>query len=153
MAWTGGLWLSTLNSNIKPTPLGGIAIKVINNTGAPSFQGGIVKTSPNIDGAVILCPVGNPDPMGVMLDDNVPNGLPMWIVISGKAKVFFVNAATKGLFARMTASGDTGAAAGKAICEAVPFEPFSVDKHFQEVGHVLETTGGSGLALINIHFN
>lgn len=153
MAWTGGLWLSTLNPNIKPTPLGGIAVKVINNTGAVSFKGGVVKASPNVNGAVILCPIGNPDPFGVMLDNGVPNGLPMWVVVSGKARVFYVNAATRGYFGRMTASGDTGEAAGKAISEAVPTEPFATNKHFQEIGHILETTVGAGLALTALHFN
>lgn len=153
MAWTGGLWLSTFNSDIKPTPLGGIAVKVINNTGAVSFKGGVVKASPNINGAVILCPIGGPDPFGVMLNDNIPDGLPIWVVISGKAKVFYVNAATRGYLCRMTASGDTGEAAGKAISETIPTPPFAFDKHFQEVGHILETTAGPGLALTNLHFN
>lgn len=153
MSWIGGIWASAFNSNTKPTPEGGIAIKVINNTGGTSFKGGIVKTSSNIDNAVELVPIGNPDPFGIMLDDGVPDGLPIWVVISGKAFVFFVNAATRGLFARMTRGADVGAAAGKAISEALPVPPFATDKHFQEIGHILETTIGAGLALVNLHFN
>lgn len=147
------LWQKTFNANTKITPFGGLAVKVINNTGAASFIGGLVKASPNVNNGVILVPIDNPDPIGVMLDDGVPNGLEMWIVVSGKAKVFFVNAATRGLFARMTESADIGAAAGKAISEAIPLPPFATNKHFQEIGHILETTGGAGLALVNLHFN
>lgn len=153
MAWIGGVWLSTLNNNIKVTPYGGLAIKVINKTGAPSFTGGIIKADSVIDGAVVLCPIGNPDPFGVMLDSGIPDGLEMWVVIYGKAHAFFINVATRGLFARMCEGADIGAAAGKAISEAVPTPPFANDKHFQEIGHILETTIGPGIALVNLHFN
>jgi hypothetical protein len=42
---------------------------------------------------------------------------------------------------------------GNAVAEAVPSSPFATDKHFQEIGHVLETTGGAGLALCLLHSN
>jgi hypothetical protein len=78
----------------------------------------------------------------------------MYITIAGKAKVLFSNATTRNYFARVMEAGDSGATAGLAISEALPAPPFSTDKHFKEIGHILEAVSGSPyLALCVIHFN
>jgi hypothetical protein len=46
-----------------------------------------------------------------------------------------------------------GGTIGYAHQEAAPSSPFSSDKHFQEIGHILEATAGAGLAMCVLHSN
>jgi len=95
-----------------------------------------------------------PNPIGVIYEDGIADGEKVWVVIQGIAEVLFGNAPTAGLFARgfLTADG-ASYVAGKALCEAVPTSPFASDKHFYEIGHVLETRNDAGLARTILHFN
>ena len=56
-------------------------------------------------------------------------------------------------YATKSEPSDTGEISGQALNEAVPTSPFATDKHFCEIGHVLETRTGAGLAKVNLHFN
>lgn len=149
------LWQKSFNANIKVTPFGGLAIKVLNKTGSNSVKGEVVTVynTTAIDMAVKKIVVDVPNPIGVFLDDGVPDGLPAWIVFSGIAYVYFVGNATRGHIARGFLSADAGYVIGRALSEAVPVSPFSVDKHFYEIGHVLESRVGAGLARVDLHFN
>lgn len=148
-----GIWYKSFNANIKVTPYGGLAVKVVNDTGEVSVQGKIVEPSPNVENAARLVQIGDPDPIGIILESGVPNGLSMWIVVSGKAKVLFSTVTTRGQFARAPEGGDVSGTIGLGIAEAVPVPPFASNKHFQEIGHILETIGSPGLALVNLHWN
>lgn len=134
------------------TEHGGYAVKYINDTGAPTVKGRIVDASRNVDGAVRLTPVDVPDTIGVMLEDGVAVGDSTWIVIGGPAEVYFPGSVTRGWLARSTITSD-GSTAGIALGEAVPTSPFATDKHFCEIGHVMQSRTGAGLALVNTHFN
>lgn len=148
-----GLWKNSFNANSKVTRHGGFAVKVINDTGAVSVEGTVVETSSSISNGVSLVGIGDPDPIGIVLDSGVPDGEEMWITTNGLAKVFYIGSVTIHYFARVTVSGDTGNEAGKLIAEPVPSPPFASDKHFQECGHVKESRVGAGLALTYVHFN
>lgn len=148
-----GIYTNSFNRFSKITRWGGLAIRVVNDTGETSVEGKVVEPSTSVLRGVSLAGVGDPDPIGIILDAGVPNGLEMWITINGFAKVLFVNATVMEQFARTMVSGDTSPTAGLAIAEAVPSPPFATDKHFQEVGHILETIGAPGLALVNLHWN
>lgn len=141
------------SSNIRVTPEGGLAIILTNKTGAASVKGTLVQPSNTTANAVKLAAVGEADISGVMYEDGVPDGSSCWVVISGIADVFFVGDVVLEYMARLCASGDTGAANGKAISEAVPTSPFATDKHFQEIGHCIEARTGAGLAKVVLHFN
>ena len=145
--------LSGPNSKGTPTPDGGYAVKLINKTGAASVKGYLVDASPTTDRAVRLVPVNDPDCIGAFLESGVPDGSEAWIVVSGLAYVYFFGSTTRGHYARIGVTADTGEAAGQAISEAIPTSPFATDKHFQEIGHVLESRTGAGLALCCLHFN
>ena len=138
---------------VEITPEGGLAYWVINDTGATSFKGAVVETSASLPNAVSLIGVGDGDPIGITYDYGISDGELIRVVFSGKAEVFFVGSVSLHQFARVTVAGDTGNEAGKAIAEVFPTPPFSTDKHFMEIGHVLESRAGAGLALINLHFN
>lgn len=135
------------------TPEGGLAYWVINDTGAPSVKGTLCEVSAAVDNAVDILGIDDPDPMAIVYDDGVANGGLIRIVFSGRAEVLFVGSTNAHDFARNVVAADVGAAAGSAIAEAVPVPPFSTDKHFMEIGHVMETRVGAGLALVNLHFN
>ena len=141
------------NGKIKFTDLGGLAIRMENQTGETSVKGKLVDPHPTIDGAVTLVPVGMPDIIGVIEEDGIPVGGQMWVVVQGIAYALFAGNTTTGQFARMTIAADTGDAPGVAIAEALPTAPFATDKHFQEIGHVIESRTGAGLAKVVLHFN
>lgn len=138
---------------VKFTPEGGLAIRVTNLTGAPTVKGYCVDAASSANNAVKLVPVGEPDCLGVFYDDGVADGQEAWVVVSGIADVYFWGSTTRGQYARVGIAADTGEVAGQAISEAVPSSPFATDKHFCEIGHVLETRTGAGLAKCALHFN
>lgn len=144
---------NTQSEFIKFTPEGGLAVKVINDTGAASVKGMIVKASNTIDNAVSIIPIDNPDPIGIIYDDGIPNGEYIWIVIQGKVQVLYSTAVTRGTFSRASQSLDAAPVAGQAINEALPAPPLSTNKHFQEIGHPIESRGTPGLAMTILHFN
>jgi hypothetical protein len=138
---------------VKFTPLGGIAVKLINKTGSASVKGYILDAHGSIDGAVKLVPVDEPDCIGCFLDSGVADGELAWVVVAGIAEVYFSGSTVNGHYARVGVSADTGEAAGQAVSEAVPTSPFATDKHFAEIGHVIQARTGAGLAKVVLHFN
>ncbi len=141
------------SGNIRFTPEGGLAIKLINNTGVASVKGELVNTSFTIDNAVEKLLIGDPDPIGVFYESGVLNGKKAWIVIAGIADVYYIGSTTRGDFARMCDGADIGPVAGQAIGEPVPSPPLSTNRHFLEIGHLLESRVGAGLAKTVLHFN
>lgn len=141
------------STKVKITPEGGVAVQYINGTGAPTVKGSTVHLiSPWTVG---LTEINVPDCIGVFYEEGVPNGQKTWVVIYGIADVLFVNQATAGYLVRtfVTADGAKGQA-GKAYSENVPTSPFASDKHFAEIGHIIETNSGPNqLAKCNLHMN
>jgi len=144
---------NSFSPRVKNTPIGGLAVKLVNRSGAASIKGHLVDISPSYDESVRLCPVEVPDCIGVFLDSGIPDGEEAWVVISGVAEVYFFASTIRGHFARIGWGSDTGEVAGQAIAEAIPSPPLSTDKHFGEIGHVLTTRTGPGLAKVVLHFN
>lgn len=150
-----GLWKSFIgNANVRLTPEGGIAVKLINKTGGVSVKGEVVTNSPTTDNAVSKIIVDVPNPIGVFYEDGIADGNKAWVVVAGIADVYYIGNTTLGHLARgfLTADGG-GYVTGQALSEAVPVAPFSADKHFYELGHVLEARVGAGLAKTVLHFN
>jgi hypothetical protein len=133
----------------------GQQIKITNKTGAASVKGNIVEPSSSTDRAVgLIGAAGDPDPIGIVYEAGIADGSDMWVWCEGSiCEIYFIDTATHGQFARTGATSDTGETAGQAVAEAVPSSPFATDKHFQEVGHVLTTHSGAGLALCWFHTN
>jgi hypothetical protein len=132
---------------------GGIAEKYINKTGAASVKGTVVCASSGTNNGVGKIVVDIPDPIGVIYNDGVADGSEVWVVTEGKAKVYFTGSTTRKYLARGFITGDAGYVSGQAFNEALPSTPFATDKHFYEIGHVLEARTGAGLALTKLHFN
>lgn len=135
------------------TAEGGLAVKMTNKTGAASVKGEVVTTGSTVDNSVIKVIVDVPNPIGVFYESGVADGAEAWVVVSGIAEVYFIGSTTRGQFARGFITGDAGYVAGQALAEAVPTAPFATDKHFYEVGHILASRTGAGLAKTVLHFN
>ena len=146
-----------LNSKMMITELGGLAISLINKTGTTSVKGMLVEPDGGVDSAFDIVPVDGVDCIGVVYGDDegsqVADAVACWVVIAGIAQVLFESATTREHMARMGVAADGNDTAGYAMSEAVPTSPFSIDKHFAEIGHVIESIGGSGLAKCVLHFN
>lgn len=145
-----GFWKN--DQNTFRTPEGGYAIRIINKTGANSIKGTTLKGSSSFDNGVELTVNDDVDPIGIMYSNGVPDGEYVWIVKSGKAYVLYGTAVTRGTFARIPVVADS-IASGRAVAEALPTPPLATDKHFQEIGHPIESIGAPGLALTMVHFN
>lgn len=146
---------ATKSDKIEFTPEGGLAVWLTNKTGAPTVKGYLVTAYDDsaIDNAFELVSVDAPDIIGAIYDAGIADGQLCRVVVAGIADVYFAGDTTRGHFARMTVAADTGDAPGVAISETKPTSPFATDKHFMEVGHVLQSRTGAGLARILMHFN
>lgn len=144
---------STATGKIAVTDDGGLAIKLTNKTGAASVEGYIVTPDLSVDNAVRLATIDGANGIGVFLESGVADGDEAWVVVSGIAKVYFSNAPTRGYLARTGLTADEGEVAGQALSEAYPVSPFTTDKHFCEIAHILESKTEAGLAKCILHFN
>jgi hypothetical protein len=150
---TAGAWkiLGLGSSNVVMTAEGGIAIRLINNTGAASVKGTLVKASNVIDNAFIVTAANEFEAIGAVYQNGVANGLPCLVVVGGIAEVLLENnlAAGRGNWARTSI-----VAPGRANCNIVANPGFAA-QHFAEIGHCLETkvAGTNVLCKIAMHFN
>ena len=134
-------------------PLVGNDILLINKTGAASVKGTVVTASSSVDNACSKVQIDIPNPIGVIAEDDVPDGIAVRVITGGIGDVLFVGNTTRGHLARTCVTADSNATQGQAISEAIPTSPFATDKHFMEIGHVLESRTGAGLAKCLLHFN
>lgn len=149
-----GIWKSFIgNANTRLTPEGGLAIRMINKTGANSIKGSVLEVSLTTDNGVKLIDIDDIDPIGIIYDNNIPDGELVWVVVSGLAEVLYSTPVALGTISRCPAGGDASGTIGEAINEPLPAPPFATDKHFQEIGHPIEAIGSPGLALTDLHFN
>jgi len=140
-------------NNARITPEGGLAVKLINKTGAASVKGSLVSSNPavgSLAGSVVL-QSNEFDTIGVFYDSGVPDGNNAWVVVSGLADVLWKNStgSTKGNVAIADAVD------GRASDIAVPSTSPAAAEHFKEIGHVLETKSGGTDILVRcvLHFN
>jgi hypothetical protein len=156
MIATGKAGIVEKRGSLGITADGGLAIKLVNKTGAQSVKGYIAGPSAGTDFAFDMVGDDEPNLIGIVFGDEdgsqVADGADCWVVVQGCAYVYCMAAATRGDFVRSQVAAD-GGTVGMAVAEANPTSPFSTDKHFQEVGHCIESTGGAGLALCVVHLN
>ena len=142
------------SNKVRITPEKGLALKLINKTGGASVKGEVVTNSPTTSNAVSKIVVDIPNPIGVFYESDIADGEEAWVVVSGIADVYYVGNTTLGHLARGFLTADGGSyVTGQALSEAIPVSPFDVDKHFYELGHVLESRVGAGLAKTILHYN
>ena len=133
---------------------GGLMVKMINKTGAPSVKGTVVTvyTATAIDAAVSPIVIDIPTPIGVIFEDGIADGSGVWVVVQGIADVYFIGNTDRGNLARGFVTGDAGYVSGQAMSDS-NLPPVTTSKHFYEIGHILESRTGAGLAKVVLHFN
>ncbi len=131
---------------------GGLALRLTNKTGGASIKGYLAQAAEANDDAFILSADDIPDNIGVIYEAGIADGAECWIVVNGIVEVYFEAAVTHGDFVRSQVNAD-GGTVGVAVAEAEPTSPFATDKHFQEIGHLIQSTGGAGLARCIVHLN
>ena len=142
-----------VNAKSGNSLIGGFCIKLTNKTGANSVAGGLVEADDSNDDAVKLMTANGIDPIGVFLEGGIADGSEAWVVIAGIADVAMEDntAATRNNWVGV-ATGEAGYA------NATAASPANQTRHFQEIGHCIETVaaGGGGthiLARCILHFN
>ena len=141
------------SEKVLVTEDGGLAVKRINKTGGLTVKGEVVTASSTADRAVEKIVINVPNPVGVFLDNGIPDGEYAWVVFTGIAKVYFVGNTTRGHIGRGFVTGEADYVIGRAKSEAIPTSPFATDKHFYEICHINESRTGEGLAEAFLHFN
>lgn len=129
------------------TPDGGIAISLINKTGAASVKGTVVSTSSTTDNA-FMAQASELDSIGVVYESGIADAAACLVVVAGIADVLLKDgtASTRNHF--VFASATDGRAETKAV-------PANIDEHFKEIGHCLESkiAGTDVLFKCVLHFN
>lgn len=128
------------------TQEGGMYETFINNTGV-SVKGTIVVASTTINNGVDIAPANSEMFIGVIYENGILNGLPVKVVVYGKAEVLLKNtlASTRGYWCGV--SDVTGRMYQMSLVPAA--------EHNREIGHSLEskTAGTNVLSLVQIHTN
>ena len=149
-----GIW--KLGNYAGISPEGGFMRKFLHNITTP-VKGQVVRASTSGNDTVSLINIDGVDPFGVVYDGIPDSNGRIWVVVAGVADVLYINTAgvSRRQFARALVSADSAGTpvAGSAVGETAPTPPLATDKHFQEIGHILQTTTGPGLALTALHFN
>lgn len=132
----------------------GPQIRLTNKTGGNTTKGYLVRSDSGVASAFDYVAVNEPDVWGVVYEANIADGSECWVwVVNAVCQVYYIGDVDLKDFARATATGDSDTTSGRAVAEPAPSSPFATDKHFQEIGHVLESRVGAGLALTLLHFN
>lgn len=125
---------------------GGLAIKLINKTGAPSVKGTVVIASTTTDGAFELAPSSSQYPIGIVYEAGIADGSDCLVVVAGIAEVLINDsqAATHGDWARVSTTVN-----GRARCTG-----FEAGNHDLEIGHCIQSVGAgtNQLAKVVLHF-
>lgn len=128
------------------TQEGGIYETFINNTGL-SVKGTIVVASTNVTNGVDIAPPNSQMPLGVIYDDNVSNGLPVRVVVLGKAEVLLKDGE----------SSSNGFWCGVSDTQGRMYQlsTVPVDGNDRKIGYSLESKviGNNVKALVQININ
>lgn len=123
---------------IKRTPEGGIAILLINGTGAVSVKGQIVTAGLEIDESVQISHANEIDVIGAFYKSGIEDGQEAWVVVSGIADVLLADNTGSARGNWVEAAVDPGYSLGTET------SPRSAPQHFREIGHSLQTVAATG---------
>lgn len=145
--------VSAMSPKVKFTPEGGLAVRLINKTGAASVHGNLVSTysATAVNEAFRLSATTSYEHVGVVYEAGVADGSLCWVVVSGIAEILIDNSQAVALNDLLLSSTST---AGRAdVAAAVP--PVSDADHFREVGHAISscTAGTDNKVKVLLHFN
>ena len=142
------------DNHVGITELGGIAVKLVNKTGAASVKGTIVEADTTTDDAFKVADADGNHPFAIVYDDGVGDGSECWIIIYGIADVLLkdATASTHGNWVQMS---DVAGRADATVADPPAGGVAQLDNHMEEIGHCLESKGADidVLARVCLHFN
>jgi len=126
---------------------GGLAVRLINETGAVSVKGSLVEPHTN-DRSFELTDGDCTECFGAVYEDGIAEGAECLVVFGGRVQVLLKDA-TASTTKNWVKTSDV---AGRA--DATGASPAAAPQHFQEVGHCIETKAADTdvLAYIMMHF-
>lgn len=144
------------NNKVGLTELGGTAVKLTNETGAPSVKGTIVQAveASGMDDSFEVADADGVQPIGIVYEDGIADGSECWVVINGIAQVLLKDGttSTSGNWVKVSdVAGRADATFAAPPGGGVP----ELDQHMGEIGHSLETNsiGIDVLCRVALHFN
>lgn len=142
------------NNKVGISELGGVAVKLVNKTGAASVKGTIVRADATTDDAFTIAAIDELQSIGIVYEDGVADGSECWVVIYGIADVLLkdTTASTHGNWVYVS---DTAGRAEATLAAPPGGGIPELDIHMGEVGHALESIAGGTdvLARVCLHFN
>jgi hypothetical protein len=145
--------LSTVEASF--TSDGGIALPLINDTGAASVKGTVVEASGSVEGGFDVVSSNGVDAIGVVFEDGIADGQPCLVTIQGIALTLLEDSTASTLDYWVKVS-DTQAGRADATNPTPPGGTITaLEDHFSEIGHCMsaETAGTDVLAKVFVHFN
>jgi hypothetical protein len=152
---SSGVYIAFPTARVGVTAEGGFAVKKTNKTGGASVKGTLVQADAyGTENAFTVSAVDAVNPIGIVYENDIPDGGACWIVIHGSVEVLLKNgtSATAGNWVKSSdVEGRIDASNAAPPGGGIP----EIDEHFTEVGHCLQdvTSGTDKLALILMHFN
>ena len=135
------------------TPEGGLAVSLVNRTGAPSVKGAAV-TAGSLEQGSFELETSQFATIGYVYEAGVPDGEACLVVVAGKAHFLLKDgtAAQRGYLLRPSSDAPGRV---EAVVPPSGVGAQATNDHFKEAGHCLEdqAAGVSVLALAAIHFN
>lgn len=133
----------SMNEKVGFTSIGGLAVRMTNETGDTSVAGDVVCASTGTADAVEWTGADGLCAIGMFLESGVIDGDEAWIVVAGIADVH-MDAAGCTLGDRIVCSGT----ARRGEADNTP----AVADHFKEIGHAIEIAAANANARCVIHF-
>ena len=118
---------------------GGFCVQLKNKTGAVSIKGTVVGPSHTTDMAFGKIPADDPDPIGAVYEDGVPDGGECWIATHGIIEQLMQNTTetTHGYWVKVSDTVDGRADAANAAPPGGTIN--AITDHFTETGHSLQS--------------
>lgn len=143
------------HNNIAITDEGGIAVALINKTGAASIKGTIIASG-SVSESFTTCPADLESPIGVVYESGIADGERCLVVMYGVVDVLLQNS-TVGVYPGWVRISATAAGRADATNAGPPGGAIAeLGRHMREIGHTLEAVSPGGtdqLCRIMLHFN
>jgi hypothetical protein len=142
-------WRKVTPLDIRFTAEGGLAIKLINKTGAAAVRGTPVEAGDDVDSSFQKAGAEGTECIGTIYEDGAADGAETWVCVAGKVP-FLLKDGTACARGNWISTSDT-----EGVVDATASSPAAAPNHFKEIGHCIQTVAsGTGVTAFGVmHFN
>lgn len=135
------------------TKEGGIAIRILNKTGAASVKGTVVRMDSTTQNSFNL-QAAQYDAIGAVYESGIADGALCWVVMMGIAEVLLEDS-TASTTGNWVYASTVDGRANASLAQPAGAGFVNAEEHFKEIGHCLETknAGTNVLCKVLMHFN